>query len=187
MTRWVFDDGGRAAAGFKGEAGDCGTRAIAVATGLPYRQVYDAINLFAQGERLRGDRQRSNARTGVHKVTLDRFLSALGWNWTPTMAIGSGCRVHLCREELPPGRLIVRVSKHITAVVDGLIRDTHDPSRLGTRCVYGYWHLEQASSTSPASWVTSAAGVTTPPRSSPSSRPSPRRRQGAPSTIGDRP
>ena len=28
---WVYDDGGRAAAGFKGEAGDCGTRAVAIA------------------------------------------------------------------------------------------------------------------------------------------------------------
>lgn len=25
------------------------------------------------------------------------------------------------------------------AVVDGVVRDTHDPSRDGTRCVYGYW------------------------------------------------
>jgi hypothetical protein len=41
--------------------------------------------------------------------------------------------------ELPIGRLIVSVSKHLVAVVDGVIHDTHDPSRAGTRCVYGYW------------------------------------------------
>ena len=40
---WAYDDGGRAAAGFKGEAGDCVTRAIAIATGRPYREVYDAL------------------------------------------------------------------------------------------------------------------------------------------------
>jgi hypothetical protein len=25
------------------------------------------------------------------------------------------------------------------AVVDGVVRDTHDSSRDGTRCVYGFW------------------------------------------------
>jgi hypothetical protein len=55
------------------------------------------------------------------------------------MAIGSGCTVHLRDGELPQGRLIVAVSKHIVTVIDGVIRDTHDPSRDGTRCVYGYW------------------------------------------------
>jgi len=26
-------------------------------------------------------------------------------------------------------------------VIDGVIFDTHDPSRRGTRCVYGIWRL----------------------------------------------
>ena len=55
------------------------------------------------------------------------------------MAIGQGCKVHLRADELPTGRLIVAVSKHITAVIDGVIHDTHDCSRSGTRCVYGYF------------------------------------------------
>ncbi len=55
------------------------------------------------------------------------------------MKIGQGCTVHLRADELPGGRLIVRVSRHMCAVIDGVIHDTHDPSRAGTRCVYGYW------------------------------------------------
>jgi hypothetical protein len=55
------------------------------------------------------------------------------------MAVGSGCKVHLRADELPSGRLIVRVSHHFAAVIDGVIHDTHDCSRGGTRCVYGYW------------------------------------------------
>jgi hypothetical protein len=47
--------------------------------------------------------------------------------------------VHLRAEELPGGRLIVKVSKHVVAVIDGVINDSHDPSRGGTRCVYGYY------------------------------------------------
>jgi hypothetical protein len=55
------------------------------------------------------------------------------------MKIGAGCQVHLRSDELPNGILIVKVSKHLTAIVDGVIQDTHDPSRGGTRCVYGYY------------------------------------------------
>lgn len=55
------------------------------------------------------------------------------------MGVGTGCKVHLRAAELPKGRLIVRVSRHLVAVLDGMIHDTHDCSRDGTRCVYGYW------------------------------------------------
>jgi hypothetical protein len=55
------------------------------------------------------------------------------------MQVGSGCTVHLREDELPSGTLIVAVSRHLTVVKDGVIYDNHDPSRDGTRCVYGYW------------------------------------------------
>jgi hypothetical protein len=136
---WKEDDGGRAAAGFRGVTGDCVTRAIAIATGRPYREIYDRLNELARRERPRGRTRRSSARTGVHKRTYKRLLCELGWIWTPTMQIGQGCRVHLVADELPPGRLVVACSKHLVAVIDGVIHDTGDPSRGGTRCVYGYW------------------------------------------------
>ena len=59
------------------------------------------------------------------------------------MQVGSGCRVHLRREELPKGRLVVRLSRHLTAVIDGVIHDIYNPDRRGTRCVYGYFKLAQ--------------------------------------------
>jgi hypothetical protein len=37
------NDGGRAAAGFKGGAGDCVVRLIAIAANLPYLQVYEEL------------------------------------------------------------------------------------------------------------------------------------------------
>jgi len=134
------DDGGRSAAGYRGKAGDCVVRAIAIATGKPYQQIYDLVNSAAMYERT-GKRKRgkSNARTGVYKTSIKRVMKSLGWVWTPTMQIGSGCTVHLRADELPAGRLVVSVSKHLTAVIDGVIHDTHDCSRRGTRCVYGYW------------------------------------------------
>ena len=136
---WTNDDGGRYAAGYKTSVGDCAARAIAIALEKPYQEVYDALNVFAQRERPRAGRVRSRSRDGVHRQTVRRYLRANGWIWTPTMQIGSGCKVHLRRDQLPSGRIIVALSKHFAAVIDGVIHDTHDCSRDGTRCVYGYW------------------------------------------------
>ena len=38
-----INDGGRAAAGYKGQAGDCVVRSIAIATGMPYQKIYDDL------------------------------------------------------------------------------------------------------------------------------------------------
>lgn len=140
---FTYDDGGRAAAGFKGEADDCVCRAIAIATETPYKEVYDLINSFGKRERITKRRtSRSTARTGVYPDTIRKIMQHLGWTWVPTMKIGQGCKVHLKAEELPRGRLVVSVSKHEVAVIDGVIHDTHDCSRDETRCVYGYYIKE---------------------------------------------
>lgn len=140
---FLHDDGGRAAAGFRGDTGDCVTRSIAIATGLPYQEVYDALNALAQRERPRKGAKRSAARTGVKKRTYRAYLTELDWEWTPTMAIGSGCKVHMRPDELPVGHVIVCLSGHMAAVIDGVLHDNHDCSRDGTRCVYGYWAKEE--------------------------------------------
>ncbi len=136
----MHNDGGRAASGFKGEARDCVCRAISIATGIPYIEVYKGLNEAASSERI-GSRKlkKSSARNGVFNRTSRRYMESLGWKWTPTMSIGSGCSVHLSAKELPAGRLVVVLSRHIAAVIDGVLPDTYDCSRGGTRCVYGYF------------------------------------------------
>jgi len=142
-----FNDGGREKAGFKGGAGDCVVRSIAIATTLPYIQVYEDLRManerYAQ---LRNDRlaKRLNAkgsspRNGNHRNVFHDYILGLGFEWVPTMKVGAGCQVHLRPNELPSGVLITKVSKHLTAIIDGVIQDTHDPSRGGNRCVYGYY------------------------------------------------
>ena len=130
--QYQYDDGGRFAAGFKGTTGDCGVRAIAIATDRNYREVYDEINRI-------GKKHGSNARTGVFRKTLDEFFASIGWIWVPTMKVGEGCTTHLVADELPTGRIVTRLSRHYAAVIDGVVRDTYDSRRNGTRCVYGYW------------------------------------------------
>ena len=136
--QFQYDDGGRSDAGYKGNADDCVTRAIAIATQQDYQTVYDALNLLAQSERT-GKRKVSSSREGVYRVTWEKYLVSLGWVRVNCMQIGQGCKVHLNASELPAGRLGVQVSRHLCAVVDGVIHDTHDPSRDGSRCVYGYY------------------------------------------------
>lgn len=139
----VNSDGGRSKY-FKGDAGDCVCRAICNATGEDYKKIYDLINELSKSERT-GKKKKgvSSARNGVYKDTTKRVIEDyLGWKWHPTMTIGSGCKCHLREEELPKGTIIVKVTKHVTCVKDGVLYDTYDCSREGTRCVYGYWAKE---------------------------------------------
>lgn len=150
---FVQDDGGRAAARFKGDARDCVARAIAVASGRLYEHVYEALAEGTRTERKTRKGSASGKRTareGIHtsRLWFKDYMANLGFFWVPTMQIGSGCKVHLTEGELPAGRLVVAVSRHYTAVIDGVIHDTYDPQRpgpdnteVGRRCVYGYWKL----------------------------------------------
>lgn len=142
--RVFITDGGRAAAGYIGTAGDCVVRAVTIASGRSYREVYDALSEGMRSQRTtkRGKRSAS-ARDGVNteRKWFKDYMASLGFRWVPTMQVGQGCKVHLRDGELPDGKLVVAVSKHYVAVINGIINDNHDPSRAGTRCVYGYWVL----------------------------------------------
>ena len=130
METFIYDDGGRAKSGFKGKVGDCVVRAIAIATEIPYKEVYTQLTKL----------QGSTVRKGVFKKYYDSYLKSIGWKWKATMLVGQGCKTHLKSDELPKGKIIVRLSKHLAAVEDGIVRDTYDCTRNGKRCVYGYYY-----------------------------------------------
>ena len=137
---FIYDDGGRSKY-FKGQnVRDCVARAISIATESDYKEIYDKINEYAKSEHI-GKRKRgiSNARNGVYTRTVRKLMSDLGWVWHPTMQIGSGCKVHMKKSELPGGRIVASMSKHYACVIDGVLHDTYDCTRNETRCVYGYF------------------------------------------------
>jgi len=80
--QFIYNDGGRKDAGFKGTTGDCATRAISIVTGIPYLEVYNLINEIAKSEKT-GRRKRgiSNARTGVYKDNVKKIMLSLGYKW----------------------------------------------------------------------------------------------------------
>ena len=148
MTTFIYNDGGRAETGRSGTAGDCVARAVAIAARLSYSTVYARLadGNAAQRKSKHTPKRKRSARDGIYtqRKWFKDLMREWGFAWTPTMAIGSGCQTHLRADELPRGRLVCAVSRHYTAVIDGVINDTHDCSRGGTRCVYGYWVFNKA-------------------------------------------
>ena len=132
--KWVYDDGGRSKYFKAGNVRDCCVRAVANATGIDYKEIYDAFKVLNNGK---------SCRNGTPKKVYKKYIESLGYKWIPTMQIGSGCKVHLKEDELPKGTLIVSTAKHLTCVKDGVIYDTFDCT-YGTddRCVYGYWVIK---------------------------------------------
>ena len=139
----AVDDGGRAAAGYKGEAGDCVCRSVAIASGLPYAEVYAKLahETGAQRQTKRRGKRSASARNGVNtnRKWFKDYMASIGFKWTPTMAIGQGCKVHLRASELPLGRLVVAVSK-MSGTGQELVtyRMTNDSSKFWTRPL-GNW------------------------------------------------
>jgi hypothetical protein len=143
--QFQYDDGGRAAAGYKGTAADCVCRAIAIAAQLPYRQVYAVLSKGNATEpRTKYGRKsagRRSARNGInaHRQWFYDYMESLGFRWVPSMKTGEGRKIHLRDDELPAGRLVVALSRHMAAVIDGVLHDTHQCDRGGTRRVHGYY------------------------------------------------
>jgi hypothetical protein len=146
--RWVRDDGGRRrAGGYHRTPGGCVPRAIAIATGKPYREVHDALTAATLHyvkthrnrvagwiKRSRGGRSFDPA-SGSYVEIFGPYLASIGWRFTST----KDQEVRLRADELPSGRLIVRIHGHLVAVIDGVIHDTYDSGRAGRRPVIGYF------------------------------------------------
>jgi len=126
--KYQYNDGGRKAAGFKGTAGDCGARAMAITLGLDYKAVYKEL---AQANADNG--RAKSARNGIYKDIFSDVLKSHGWVWVPAPKFDG--RKARC-SDLPAGRVIARMASHYVAVVDGVANDIWDCTH---KMVYGYW------------------------------------------------
>lgn len=137
--KFKYDDGGRAAAGYRSKGGDCVCRTIAIATGLPYQQVYDRL---AEGN----SKQRKSAHhtpscsvmggVSTYAVWFKRYMKELGFTWHTTPAI------KLENGKAPKGRIICSLREHVVAIIDGVMHDDKFHATKGWRRVYGYWKLK---------------------------------------------
>ena len=171
-TRFIENDGGRSKY-FSGRGGDCVARSVAIASGKDYLEVYNRLAEGNSKQRAgKSSAHKVGKKTALHGINVKRkwfkeYMKELGFEWVPTMKVGSGCTTHLCSSELPAGRLVLALSRHYTAMIDGVIHDTYNPGRwdsrsddgsslksnefvlpgdnnkglvfIEKRCVYGYW------------------------------------------------
>lgn len=156
MTDYIEDDGGRSAAGFKGYAGDCGVRAIAIVLDrrAEYGNIYDRLaamhydycmakakHAHAHNKDVWLRRAKRSARNGLYPETIETFLREHGdWRYVNLTKFGeSPARM----SDLPTNvRIIIRFRKHFAAMLDGALHDTYDSSAVGMqddRAVFGYW------------------------------------------------
>jgi hypothetical protein len=158
--KYVFNDGGSAAAGYTNESGDCVPRAIAIVTGKPYQEVCDALYDLAVAYSHENDdkaaraMRRAVAKGGPH------------WKWHPNPT--SGCSVGIYKQYLRDlnwhqytpipksdgtawllidrfaeleGSYLVSLCGHLTAVIDGTVHDSWNPVESAAFPVTYFWHL----------------------------------------------
>ena len=114
-----------------GLAGDCVVRAIAIATGQAYRDVYEALGKKAQ----------KSPRDGVYIEFVGEYLATLGWQ----MTLGQNAAFHSF--SFPKSACVFYLkaqrgresSGHLCAVVDGTIQDTWNPAEDDDYLVQAYW------------------------------------------------
>jgi len=150
---FVKHDGGRKAAGFKGDTGDCVVRAIVIATGVKYREVYDELFNIAKHfepcqkrttkhlKMVEKIRSKPSPRTGVFLLVSDKYLDLRGYRPVKTSCL-------LDDDLFKKGTYIVYTRMHFSVIKDGVLYDSFD-SRMTTglyakkclKTVTRYWSI----------------------------------------------
>ena len=132
-----YADGGRAAAGYKGSAGDCLCRALAVYSGIEYQSVYDSIaatlksygypktaNIYT-ASRAHGDWRLKTKALGAicHEIMEDWGFDHL----KNTLKLD----INAVAQEFPD--CIVFFKSHAVAIENGILIDTWDSRYLRGR------------------------------------------------------
>ncbi len=126
---FVWNDGGRAACGYVGFTSDCATRAIAIATGAVYRDVYEQLGNLAD----------HSPRLGLSANLARDFLAKHNWQLHPAKMPTFDGNV------IPKGVVIVHAAKdsgkshHLCSVIDHVVHDTWNPSDDVQYQVLSFW------------------------------------------------
>jgi len=130
-----WNDGGRFSSGYVGLTGDCVVRAIAIATGISYRDVYSEI----------GSASEKSPRNGVPTFVASDYLAARQWRFA------DGQRARFTSDWLPLGIVIVHLASvksrrngHFCTVIDHVVQDTWNPSDDDEFIVAGFWTCDEA-------------------------------------------
>ena len=128
IKAWVYHDGGRKDAGYKGHAGDCVCRAIAIVMDRDYQDVYDDINQFIRSLRQTKRVRTSSARNGMHHPVCEAYMKRCGWRL-----------MRYTKHGLPKCPIIVDFTYHVCAVINRVAYDTHNVFNVKRQHVLGYY------------------------------------------------
>jgi len=150
-----YNDGGRSNY-FKGDAGDCVVRAIAIATDIDYKVIYDTLYLankdyldkkntkLSKQMKSRTREKGGSPRNGNYKKIYQDYLLNNGWEYVSLRKFGSKERVKL-DEITHLGTILVNINRHMMCMIDGVINDTWDSrfsyweERKSIRTANGYY------------------------------------------------
>ena len=117
IQHFFWNDGGRSSCGFVGLAGDCVTRALSIAAGLVYRDVYSDLSKMAG----------MSPRSGMVDSITSQYLADRGWERQAKKGV-------LVEDfSIQPGTSIIECKKlrrgngHVFTVINGVLHDTWDP------------------------------------------------------------
>lgn len=103
---------------------DCVVRALSLLTGKEWAEMYDELSDLASDNSLMFD-----SVAFVEDYLDDRYKRTCHYSKTLAEFVN----------EFPIGKYAVTMNGHITAVIDGVIYDTFDPSKRIIRCS---WEIE---------------------------------------------
>ena len=118
MIDYIYDDGGREATGYRGQASDCVARALAVLTERSYKECYTDL---AQANARAGGKR--SARNGIRNQVYTEVFLAHG---LIKISPGKGSRLTYTEAHHRYGNCIVKTTHHLAALIDGALHDTFD-------------------------------------------------------------
>lgn len=126
--KWKQNDGGRVQAGFEPTNGACVYRAIAIATGIPYKQVYEQLSLLNKIS------NPNSVGNGVSFDVLDKYMFSIGWKWKELRK-----PIEPFSELMPKKTVVALATDHLVACIDGIFHDTYDFTEGKNRRIEGYY------------------------------------------------
>ncbi len=130
MLDYRYNDGGRKEAGFRGSTGDCLVRAIAIATGLPYSEVYETAARLMKSNGYRASGNATIQTRGIRKPGMpsvravqDQIMEGFGFS---KVKLPQGARPKYTQALQRYGPCIVSTNGHVAALKDGALQDTFD-------------------------------------------------------------
>ena len=122
--RFQYTDGGRSKYYSEQHIGDCTIRAIAIATDRDYKKV---VNEFF-------DRCKDYGCFADWGLFFERYMESVGWEKVSSPKFKG--RKAKAKDLPKEGRYLMRQSRHLSALVDGVIHDIWDTSNKMVYCYY---------------------------------------------------